>query len=154
MLQTLTDLDLRQSTSLSSTLWAALEKIGSKQKQHTALDEGSSHQINLQITGDVDGRRFCETISSVVSVGHDQMKTTSATPQVAELIAFILSKLNRVTREHLLSEVPVEFAENNQTIPEVDEAIVRASSDLLAKLRSAKQIHARRPVRCQYVLDN
>jgi len=161
MLQTTTDLDLCEPTGespaelaqahLVHALWATIEKIGSKQKQHAFLERDASHSINLRLSGDIDGRRFSQAISSVTSIGCDLQKISSVTPALAQLTAFVLSKLNQATREHILKSVPVEFAANNQSIPHVDETIVTQASDLLGKLRAARQVTARAAVRCQFV---
>ena len=153
MLKQLTTVDLRKEGYLAHAVWASLEKIGGKQKAHDQLKKGASHQICLQIEGSVDGERFSQTIHSVIRIGYDCERKTSATPQQARLLAFLLSKLNQTTRDYLLRCVPDEFARHHQQIPPVDETIVRQADEMLARLRAEKRIQARGAIRCEYSMQ-
>ena len=153
MLQQCSTVDLKNSGHLAHAVWAALEKIGGKQKQHKELLQGASHHVNLQLIGNVDGERFDESVDAVVSIAHDHERASSVTPQQSKLIAFILSKLNRSTRESILKNIPCEFVEHGQQIPEVDESIVQQSEKMLAELRSTKRVSARGAVRCEFSIN-
>ena len=143
---------LDESFALSSTVWASLEKISSKEKRFELVERGSSHELSFHIDGTVNGKPFGQSISSIVTIGHDQIKATSSTPELPKLIAFVLSKLNRKTREKILDEIPTEFSENDCQLPEVSNELTFDAEKMLKRLRAAKTIKARGAVRCEYRL--
>ena len=140
-----------QSSALRHLVWAALEKIGKKELDSKLLDEGTSHTVSMHIEGTIDEQSFSETIESLVSIGHQHQKTSSVNPQVAELIAWILSKLNRSTRNRILSDLPQEF-EDRGGMPESSQSLVNEVDHMLLQLRQTKTVNARGPIRCEYVL--
>ena len=131
-------------------VWAVMEKVGSGERDPQLLAEGSRHEVDLQLSGHVDGRWLNKRVGATVTIGHDQTKSTSATPQLAHLVAYILGKLNNQTRMRVLNDLPDEFAANDCVLPDAEESCVLLSAKLLKKLRSKKQIRARRAIRCQY----
>lgn len=137
---------------LSHVVWAALEKIGHKEMKPKELDQGSSHEVSLQIRGNVDGQPFEQEIHSILSVGYEQTKSSSVNPQVPQLIAFILSKLNRATRNRILADIPAEFAENDNCLPEGSPVMLDEVEQMLKSLRQSKTVKARGPIRCEYRL--
>ncbi len=137
---------------LSSVVFAAMEKVGAKQKKPDHLADGASHSVRMLIKGEVDGQLFEQSIVSIVSIGHRQEKSSSVNPQVAELIAYMLSKLNTATRERILADVPSEFRDNGQQLPELSKELVNAAKAMLKQLRETKTVTARGPVRCEYTL--
>jgi hypothetical protein len=139
-------------SSLSHVVWAALEKIGHKQMQPKELEQGSSHEVSLHIQGNVDGEPFDQKISSILSVGFEQTKSSSVNPQVPQLIALILSKLNRATRNRILSDIPTEFCDNENQLPDISPVLVDEVEHMLKRLRRSKTVQARGPVRCEYTL--
>ena len=142
-----------QSSSLRHLIWAAMEKVGKKELNSNMLDEGTSHTVSMQIEGTIDEQPFSETIESLVSIGFQQQKTSSVNPQVAELIAWILSKLNRATRNRILSDLPEEFEEQGD-MPESSSMLLDEVNHMLLQLRRTKTVTARGPIRCEYVLMN
>jgi len=143
----LTELD-----SINNVVWAALEKIGKKELQSNALDSGSYHRISLRIEGNVNDQAFSQSIESIVTIGQCQLRASSVTPQVPELVAYILSKLNRATRMRLLNDIPEEFRDNDNMLPECSPVLVDDAKQLLRRLRSTKTVRARGPIRCEYAL--
>ena len=137
---------------LRNVVWAALEKIGGKEKQPEELPQGTSHQISLQISGEIDDQPFQQTVNSIVNVGFEQIKSSSVTPQVPELIGYILSKLNRVTRNRILTDIPEEFVANDNQLPATRPVLVEEAKHLLKRLRTSKQVKACGAVRCDYTL--
>ncbi len=140
-----------QSASLRHLIWAAMEKVGKKELDSDMLDEGTSHTVSMQIEGTVDQQPFFETIESLVSIGFQQQKTSSVNPQVAELIAWILSKLNRETRNRILLDLPQEF-EACGDMPLSSPTLIDEVHQMLLQLRRSKPVTARGPIRCEYVL--
>jgi hypothetical protein len=109
----------------------------------------------MHINGTVDEQPFTEIIESLVTIGYQQKKTSSVNPQVAELIAWILGKLNRVTRNRvtrnrILADLPQEFEERG--MPESSKVLVDDVNHMLLQLRQTKTVNARGPIRCEYVL--
>lgn len=143
---------LSSLSSLGHVVWAALEKIGHKQMEPQELTQGSSHEVSLQIRGTVNGQPFEQTVNSILSVGFEQTKSSSVNPQVPQLIALILSKLNRATRNRILSDIPLEFGENENCLPEASPVLVDEVEHMLKRLRRSKTVQARGPVRCEYTL--
>ncbi len=139
-----------QTSALRHLLWAAMEKIGKKELDSKLLDDGTSHTVSMQIEGTIDEQPFSETIESLVSIGLQHQKTSSVNPQVVELIAWILGKLNRATRNRILSDLPQEFAESG--MPESSPSLVDEVDHMLLQLRQTKTVNARGPIRCEYVL--
>lgn len=139
-------------SSLGHVVWAALEKIGNKQMKPKELCQGSTHEVRLQIRGTVDGEPFDQLINSIVSIGYEQTKSSSVNPQVPELIAFILGKLNRATRSRILADIPEEFVENDRKVPESSPILVDEVEHMLSRLRRSKTVTARGPVRCEFTL--
>ena len=139
-----------QTSALRHLLWAAMEKIGKKELDSKLLDDGTSHTVSMHIEGTIDEQPFSETIESLVSIGLQHQKTSSVNPQVVELIAWILGKLNRATRNRILSDLPQEFAESG--MPEASPSLVDEVDHMLLQLRQTKTVNARGPIRCEYVL--
>ena len=144
---------LNDSFQLQDVVWAALEKIGSKKKNRDAIKEDSVHQVDLQLSGTVNGESFEQQLSSILSVGTDLQKATSAIPDLPKLIAVILGKLNRATRERLLQDIPNEFFANDEQIPACSDVIMDQTERMLRKLRREKQIQVKGPVRCEIPPD-
>ena len=134
-------------------LFAALAKVAAGEGNRDALRAGARHEVSLHLTGDVDGRPVHRRIAAVVSVGHDQERATSATPDQPRLIAAILSKLNPATRRCILADLPREYEAAGE-LPAVDPELEEHVGDMLKRLRSKKQIIARGPVRCEYNMDS
>lgn len=126
-----------------------MEKIGKKELDSDQLEEGTSHTVSMHIEGTIDEQPFTEIIESLVTIGYQQEKTSSVNPQVAKLIAWILSKLNRATRNRILSDLPQEFEERG--MPASTRALVDEVNHMLLQLRQTKTVTARGPIRCEYV---
>lgn len=137
---------------LSHVVWAMMEKVGRKQVNPDMIADGSRHRVDLKLEGLVDGQPFRQQVTSVVTIGHEQQKSSSVTPQVPELVAYILSKLNSATRSRILSDIPSEFSENENQLPESDPALVEEARQMLKSLRQNKTVTARGPIRCEYTL--
>ena len=143
----------KTSTSMQHhLLWAAMLKIGQKEFDSKQVQESTTHSIDLQITGKINGRPISESIESVVSIGESQEKSSSVNPQMPQLVAWILSKLNTATRTRILEDLPSEFVELG-AMPESDEHLVNDTKSLLKQLRQVKTVTARGPIRCQYTVQ-
>lgn len=137
-----------------SAVWAALEKIAGKQKNSDEIADGSRHVVNLDIAGMIDGQLFTQSVDSIVSVGHRQTRSSSVTPAVLELLAYILGKLNRATRERILADAPVEFAANDCNLPATDEGLVEQVKRVLAQLRRTRTVQARGAIKCEFMFSS
>lgn len=135
---------------LSHVVWAAMEKVGQKKLKPKMLKEDSRHLVALRVEGEVDGIPFRQCLTSIVSIGQEQEKSSSVTPQVPILVAYILSKLNSATRDRLLSDIPEDFLENDNQLPDVDAGVLDEAKQMLKKLRNSKTVTARGPIRCEF----
>lgn len=139
-----------KEASLANIAWKTLEKVAAKEQNRDEFVDGSQHKVNLEILGTVDGKPVFQRIASTLLIGHAQTKSSSVNPQVVELVAYILSKLNHSTRARLLQDIPTSFVENDFHIPEVDEELVVETRDMLKRLRRSVTVDARGPVHCEY----
>lgn len=144
--------DLSDEFELSSVVWSALAKVATKQVDSNQLEQGSKHDIQMTLMGHVDGIPFHQNVNSNVSIGYDQIRASSVTPELPRLVAFILSKLNQSTRDKLLKELPEEFSANDNQIPVSDDELVADAKVMLKRLRNKKMIDARGAVNCDYEL--
>jgi hypothetical protein len=156
-MQKLSNLNLANAPSLDSLeqadiVWAMLGKIGSKQADREKLADGGQHSMRLLISGEIDGQIFEQSLVGNLSIGHAQQRATSATPQLPQLLAYILGKLNAATRDRILVDVPHDFRENGQQLPEVDTEMLKQTERLLSQLRQSKTVTARGNLRCEYTL--
>ena len=135
-------------------VWAALERVAGKQKNPDQIAEGSKHVLNFDVQGLIDGQLFRQTIDTIVTVGHGQSRASSVTPGLAEVVAYVLSKLNHATRHRILTDVPLEFAVNDCRLPEVDEQIKAQSVEFLKQLRRSRQVRARGALRCEFMMTD
>jgi len=137
---------------LHHVLWAAMQKIGQKEVDSKQLAESSTHRVNLQVNGTIDGQPISESIDSVLSIGKSQTKSSSVNPQIPQMVAWILSKLNAATRNRILDDLPLEFVELGG-MPETSKEQVNQAQDLLKELRQTKTVNAKGAVRCEYVVQ-
>ena len=129
-----------------------MQKIGQKEVDSKKLVESSTHRANLQVHGTIDGQPISESIDSVLSIGNSQTKSSSVNPQMPQMVAWILSKLNAATRNRILDDLPLEFVELGG-MPEASKEQVNQAKDLLKELRQTKTVTAKGAVRCEYVVQ-
>ena len=73
-------------------------------------------------------------------------------PQIPELVAYILGKLNSATRNRILTDVPEDFRENNNQLPDAGPVLLDEAKHMLKKLRQTKTVTARGAIRCEHSL--
>ncbi len=134
---------------LAAVLWAATDKVASKGMDRDQLQEDDSHQVRLMITGEIDGQAVHRSMHGTLSVGANQERAVSATPDQPTLVALILSKLNAATRDKVLTELPEQFAKLG-TWPEVSPDLIESAEQMLRNIRSKKTIKVRGNVRFNY----
>ena len=89
------------------------------------------------------------------SVGDLGLTSASSTgPSQAHLLAVLLGKLNRQTRDKILREMADEYAANGCQLPEVAEELTQAADELLKKLRKAEKVTKRGAVRAVFQIAN
>ena len=142
-----------KETSLANIAWKTLEKVAAKEQNRDEFVDGTQHKVNLEILGTVNGRPVFQRIASTLLIGHAQTKSSSVNPQVVELVAYILSKLNQSTRDRILNDIPSAFVENEYHIPETDEELVAQSREMLKQLRRSVTVNARGPIHCEYEIE-
>ena len=113
-----------QEHVVPAVAYAALGVAGKKIAEQTRNDlKPGKHEIDATFR-----------VSGVLTVGHDTETAATVTPDQNELVAYLLSKLNKRTREQVLRDLPGEFASLGQ-MPVVDKDITGQSAVLLANLR-------------------
>jgi hypothetical protein len=132
--------------------WAALSKVSDKEGNRAALQAGTAHNVNLAILGEVDGERISMEFLADLTVGHDSVRASSNAPDTNHLVACILSKLNKATREKILRELPEEFASNGNALPAIGESLIDAAGDMLKRLRAKVSQPVKGSVACKYRL--
>lgn len=140
--------------ALENAAWQALSYVSSKQADRDALAPGAAHSIDLHVSGSVDGQPIDPIdIAGRLTVGHDSTRASSSTPNLPQVVAAILAKLNDATRAAILRDLPTEFAANGGSLPDVSVGAVAEAESLLAALKSSKQVNVRGQVRCEYSLS-
>lgn len=140
------------SEEIRAAAWTTLGRVAAKEARRDVLPAGTQYPVELQLTGKVDGQAFVTKVSANTSVGHDSLRVTSHGPDVAHLVAYLLSRMNRRTREVIIRELPERFARAENRLPPVDHALVEAAEGLLKRLRSKLQQPVRGPVSTTYRL--
>jgi hypothetical protein len=82
-------------------------------------------------------------IVGTLTVGHDSETAATVTPGADVLLGLVLAKLNAVTREAILRELPADFAAAGAEYPTVPDEIVEATEALTAQLRRKVSQHRR-----------
>jgi hypothetical protein len=124
---------------LLAAAWHAIAKAADKPATATraGLPAGTSHDIDLRIVATIDDTQQIEIeASGTLSVGHDSVRASSSTPDADRLLATVLAKLNRQTREAILRDVPEEFAANGNQLPELPEEAIAAAKAFHQRLRA------------------
>lgn len=141
--------------NLEQVAVAAALKTLDKEFDRDAIDGGESAHVSLSIVGVIDGDVVLDRkYEAALSVGHDSVRSSSATPNQAHLVAAILAKLNHQTRDKILRELPEEFAAAGNELPAVEDSAVKAADAMLKRLRAKKEQKVRGSVSCQYTRVN
>ena len=74
-------------------------------------------------------------VTGTLHVGADSVTAKTCTPDQSDLLAAILAKLNTVTREQILRELPEEFAGAGNRFQVPNPAIARDVKRMLQRLR-------------------
>jgi hypothetical protein len=74
-------------------------------------------------------------VVGTLTVGHDGTTSATSTPSATELLALVLGKLNTVTRESILRELPAEFVAAGGRLPVAEPSLVEAADVLCKSLR-------------------
>lgn len=128
--------------SLSAADWHALHVVG-KEAAHVRSDlQPGQHPVDVTVR-----------IRGTLKVGRDSDGATSVTPSANELLAVVLSKLNAVTREKILRELPNEFEANGNQMPEVETSLVDAAAGMLSRLRRKVDQHRKGAVTGEFQIE-
>ena len=113
-----------QTVEVDPVVFAALSVAGKKMGE----------QVRKQVR---PGKRHVDATVRVqgwVNVGHDGQSASSVTPDQNDLVAYLLSKINKRTREQVIRDLPEKFASLGR-VPVVDKQLTAQSADLLGRLR-------------------
>lgn len=131
--------------------WFGLEKIAGKEADRSSLAVGT-HALQLSIDGRVMDQPISLAIDGTLAVAPNSTRADSSGPSKALLVGWILAKLNTATREKILRELPELWAEHKETLPDLDQDLVAATSQLLKRMRAKKRITISGAVSPQYRL--
>ena len=125
------------NSATAAVAWFSLLKTAEKEAVRDDLKAGSSHTIDLVVSGSVDGHFFDEHVAGQLSVGHDSQRASSSNPPLDKLIGYILSQLNETHRAAIL-RLPALYVAQGCELPEVSPAIAAETDAFLKKFRAAK----------------
>jgi hypothetical protein len=112
-------------SALSAVQWAAL---GVAARKPATASRGElapgEHRIDATVR-----------VSGTITVGHDSDTAATVTPSADVLLGLVLAKLNAVTRDSILRELPRDFAAAGAEYPSVPDEIIEATEGLTASLR-------------------
>ena len=135
---------------LRAAAFAAWGTVAKKELDRRQLREGSMYRLELPLVIDVGAFHYSESIEAEVHVGHADTSTTSSGPNTAHLVAHLLAKMPRATRERLLADLPGIFAEHGK-LPKVDEKLITAADGMLKRLRSTQSVDRAASINCKFV---
>ena len=139
-----------------AAIFHALAKFSAKESESLRGDlvAGEGYAVSLQISATVNGGESEELAAHCsLSVGHDNTRASSTTPDVNHLVAAILAKLNAVTRQAILRDLPEEFAKNDNQLPNVGKSAIDEAAAMLVRLRAKKEQTVRGSVSCRYAIS-
>ena len=132
--------------------WAAVEKVAAKEGGRDDLTPAHPTSSTSRWRAMSMARRWNNPSAAFLPWGTISPGDKLATPAQPRLVAAILAKLNQVTRNRVLRELPAEFAASAGLLPVADEQLVTEAEEMLRKLRAEHEVVARGAVRCEYKL--
>jgi hypothetical protein len=130
------------NSATAAVAWHALLKASDKAAVRDNLSPGTSHTIDLAISGEVDGHFFDEHVAGQLSVGHDSQRGSSSNPPLDKLIGYILSQINETHRAAIL-RLPALYVAQGCELPEVSPSIAAETDAFLKQFRAAKTANIR-----------
>ena len=116
--------ELARSAALNAV--AAFSK---READRTALTEGQSYEINLRVTGTVDGEKVSIPISGFLNLGFTNPVGSTKRPDVSLLLAIALSRMAKTRRERFLDSI-----KSADRLPQVDEEHQKIVTSLIGRL--------------------
>lgn len=112
---------------------AAVAKAAAEDGDRDELIAGSHHNVKLSLAAEVDGVPVLRGWDATLDVGHDSTRASSTGVKPGELLAYLLSRVNEVTRAATLRDLADTFAAHGR-LP-VSEDQIKDADAALAKLR-------------------
>ena len=126
-----------------SVLSHALKQLCGKTTNKAARDllmDGTAYEVEVAIDAKVNGTPLPrQVIGGTLQVNHDEKTTSNENPNPAHVLALALSLMPKTKRRSLLDELPKQFSELGQTLPEVDDDLLHEAEGLLKRLRARKE---------------
>ena len=142
-----------QTDELRSAVYAALAKVAKERLDRRALTEGGKYHLVIPVVATVGNMQFSEIVVADVRIGHDTPSSSSSGPKAEGVLARALAKLNSVTCEQFLREFPEEFARNGNQLPPCDAALVKATKQMLDRLRTKEPTTKAAPISVSYKVE-
>ena len=137
-------------TEINAACWAALECVAKKECRRDALVAGAEYDVQLRVAGEVKTKPFTAEAEAHVAVNHDGTRVVSQAPPTPHLVAYLLSKMPKTTRETVLLNLPGVFSAMENRLPDVDADLVEAAEKLLQRLRAKIQQQVRGSISTSY----
>lgn len=136
---------MMNKVELANAALIAIAKTADKWSDRDELADGAAYRVACDVTGTVNDVPFRLPIATTLTVGHEQMRASSVTPGVPNIIAAILGKLNTRTRESVVQQILDEYAASGDI--SCDDHMLEMVDIFLAGLRQQKMTVARGPVK-------
>lgn len=129
----------QRNLDLAAVVWATLGKVADKEGNRTALVDGSSTPVSLDIYAKIDRHKIVLGVEGQLNVGHAQTVNSSSACDQAHLVGFLLAQMPHDSRVTILSTLPRQFLESGGYLPAVDEITRSMAETLLKQLRARSQ---------------
>ncbi|MFI4876963.1 MAG: hypothetical protein ACIALR_16540 [Blastopirellula sp. JB062] len=89
-------------------VWKALATFGGKKIERGDLVDGKSHQVNLVVSGTIDGVDVVEKLAGTLDVNAGATQTENKKPGADHLVALILAQLSPQMRKKTIAATLAE----------------------------------------------
>jgi hypothetical protein len=142
-----------EADELRSAVYAALKKVAEQRLDRRALPAGAEYHLVIPVVAVVGNEQFSEIVNADVRVGHPTPTSGSSGPKLDEVLAYALSKLSKRRHNEILRELPEDYAHHKNTLPEIPEDLVRATKQMLERLRTKHDYTAAAPISVTYRIE-
>lgn len=132
-----------------AALMAIIAKIGGGEGDRDALSAGEHHTASVTVLAEINGQRFQQSWDSTLDVGPDSVRASAVGAPQADVIAWLLRRVNAATKAKLLREMAEEYAANGNDFG-VTEAERGEVEESLKRLRQKVDQPVRGSVRVNY----
>ena len=132
-------------TSSVAALWHSLQCWAKLYANRKLLRDDTRYRVELRLTGTVAGYPVDEQLNAWLSVGAPSTQASASAIPTAELTAWLLEQIPASRRAELQDLLAAYWAEN-QEVPGVNDAQIKAAKLWLQRLRATVQKEREGPV--------